>query len=524
MRILFGLNQSSDNSIEENILKRYREKTNKTFEYKKEFDLIGIGKQVAFGEYDILILNELLERQNAITTDFLDRLTDKYSNLRIIFIVDVEGHDQDNYIKKLFNIGIYDVVYSYDLSIDILLDLIIKPRLKAEAKAYLNISEIEDVVVESELEYIPEDELNNILDYFSVIEKEMIPQIFEHVCSQYNEKQIMFLIRVLPDNVIDSLKKNDNEIFKKYYNRIPLDNGVNIEEKIAPFKKIKVKEGIKREDNKDVETKIITKNIIQKEYIIPDDYKKVVLFLGNEKTGVTTIVDLISGYFSDIGKKVVALDMTSDNNGIFKIKSWGREDIKVEQNVEKILINSNYEIGKIEANVSFLDVFDTITLSNDLIIVDGDFNISPEILKWANSIFVVSDLNVLNCVNLKNNLKNILKHNVNAKKQHLIINKYVKCKVSEKDIVNMLKQPIPYLEGDEPDNYININERYFTIDFDIELYKRLLSSYIYVDSEIKINNTIKQQLDELASYIYPINQKEGILQKIKTWRLKHIER
>lgn len=209
LKILFGLNQSSDNSIEEKILEVYQEKTGEVFEYKKEFDLIGIEKQIVFNKYDILILNELLERQNTVTTDFLDDLTDKYPDLKIIFIVDSEEHEGDSYIKRLFNIGIYDIVCSYDLSMDILVDLIIKTRTKAEAKVYLNLRDTDDDVVESELKHIPTEELENILTYLDLVEKERILPTIRHIQNQYNKKQMIYLIGFLPEKIKDILKKDD---------------------------------------------------------------------------------------------------------------------------------------------------------------------------------------------------------------------------------------------------------------------------------------------------------------------------
>lgn len=232
MKILFGLNQSSDNSMEERILEVYKEKTSKSFEYKKEFDLIGIEKEITFNRYDVLVLNELLERQNTVTTDFLDDLTDKHPNLRIIFVIDSEQHEKDSYIKRLFNIGIHDIVFSHDLSIDILVNLINKGRTKAEAKVYLDLIDTDDDIVETELKYIPKEELENILIYLSEVEDEFILPTIKHIQSQYNERQMVYLIGFLPDRIKDILRENEefNELvlmaeevkIKETYRKEPL--------------------------------------------------------------------------------------------------------------------------------------------------------------------------------------------------------------------------------------------------------------------------------------------------------------
>lgn len=213
MNILFGLNQSSDNTIEEKILETYKEKTGETFTYKKEFDVTGITKELFFNKYDILILSELLERNNTITTDFIDDITDKYPNLRIILIVDSEEHDKDAYIKKLFNIGVYDIVYSDEISIEILVELIEKPRTKMEAKVYLDLDDIEDVVVENELKYIPSKELENILSYLDSAEETSIVPTFRHIYNLYNEDQMIYLLDYLPERVLIAL--NNDELYNE---------------------------------------------------------------------------------------------------------------------------------------------------------------------------------------------------------------------------------------------------------------------------------------------------------------------
>lgn len=267
LQVLFGLNQSSDNSTEEKILEMYQKKISEVFKYKKEFDLTGIKKQIIFNKYDILILNELLEKQNTVTTEFLDELTDKYPDLRIIFVIDSEKHEKDSYVKRLYNIGIYDIVYSHDLLIDVLVNLIIGGRTKAEAKNYLDLIDTDDDIVEEELGYIPQQELDSILDYFSDIEDKMMSSTFEHICRQYNEKQIIFLIKVLPKNIIKVLENENNETFKRHYDLIEHYEPIEVYEEdstkkgaIFSFSKKSKKDNLKE----DKEAKLITKNIVSK--------------------------------------------------------------------------------------------------------------------------------------------------------------------------------------------------------------------------------------------------------------------
>lgn len=304
MKILFGLNQSSDNTTEEKILKVYQERTNQKFKYKKEFDLMGIRKYIASRGCNVLILNELLERQSPVTSSFLDDLTDNYSDLRIIFVVDAEEHEEDNYIPRLFNIGIYDVVYSYDLSIEILADLITNPRTKAEAKAYLEINEIEDVIVESELEYIPKEELDKILAHFSIAEEDMIVPTFEHVCRQYNNKQVLFLLNLLPSNIVEVLDKNDNKKYKEYEKQLGYDV-INDRKHVNSFNKSHSK-------GKDKLPNIITK----KEIIVKEKLAGTVSIsiAGLQRgCGVTFTTLRLGKFLTDRGYKVAIVELANKN-------------------------------------------------------------------------------------------------------------------------------------------------------------------------------------------------------------------
>jgi len=121
-KILFALNQNYDNQIEEKVKEKYIELTGNTFEYKSEYYLSGIWKKLEEENFDILILKEDLEG-DSIKTQYLDNMTDQFPNLRIIFIANDE-HERDEYIRKLFNLVIYDILFKEDLTLSNLSELI----------------------------------------------------------------------------------------------------------------------------------------------------------------------------------------------------------------------------------------------------------------------------------------------------------------------------------------------------------------------------------------------------------------
>lgn len=204
MKVLFALNQNNDKEIETNILKEFKDRTSKNASFAKEYDTDGVKSKLNLEEFDILILNEDLERDESIYTSYVDEITDNHPDLRIIFLANSE-HEGDLYVKKLFNIGVYDVIYAHDVSIDELVKLMTHPRTKAEAKEYLSLSSVEDVVMVEERSFIPEEQFNNIVNHLLDTEAKELTSVYEHIYKQYNKMQMVYLYKNLPKEIIEEL-------------------------------------------------------------------------------------------------------------------------------------------------------------------------------------------------------------------------------------------------------------------------------------------------------------------------------
>jgi len=212
LKILFALNQSSDNEIEEKIKEKYNIKTSKTFEYKSEYYLSGIWKELEDGEFDLLIIKEDLEGDSTRIQD-LDNMTDKFPSLRVIFIAN-DYHESDNYIKQLFNLGVYDILFKDDLTLNNLVELIENPRSKINAKVYLDIDNVETVKENQSSDPIPFMELDRIVRSLDKDTKEEISEIFDKVEKEYDEKQMLYLVSALPEKTKENLRTSKNEKYK----------------------------------------------------------------------------------------------------------------------------------------------------------------------------------------------------------------------------------------------------------------------------------------------------------------------
>ncbi|NBI07591.1 hypothetical protein [Senegalia massiliensis] len=531
MKILFGLNQSANNDIEEQIKKAYYEMTEKTFEYKSEYYFGGIWEELK-NEYNILILKEDLE-DNSIPKSDLDELTDVYKDLKIIYIVN-DAHKNDDYIKYVFNLGIYNVLYKSDLTLRNIVELIEKNRSKKDAKIYMDITEVE--ILDSENANIVKDrELQTIIINLTNdlnTSEEVFLNSYVEIQDQYNDQQNLYLLTKLPKEIMEKLLNSDNEYFHMHYKRYKILNG-EYEKEDDENKKSNTNRNIKTffstkdgEKNK-VKTNTVTKTItkIEKEYIrdLPKDYKKIVGFVGNRKVGTTTIIDLIAKTLAKEGKKVSVLDITN-NQTLFYIKCWGDESITdyqknslrflEEGENHSIKIDENYNLYTMVGNskkeqykFDFYNAIETIRYDNDVILIDLNFKSNYQWLKYGVSdLYVVNDLNVINMIETKDYIKTLVKSGVNEKKIKLIVNKYINSKVNEKDILATLTDPILDLENDDSNNKLSINANIFKVDFEVDNYIKLLNSYLIMDNEVKIDSKIVEQIKVICNEIHHISE------------------
>lgn len=518
-RVLFGLNQNSNKEVENKIKEKYIKTVGDSFEFDSEYYLAGIWRALSEKEYDTLILKEDLEG-SSVTIEYLDDLTDKYPNLEIIFIINDE-HERDTYVKQLFNLGIYNILYKEDLKLSNIIELMQKPRGKMDAKIYLDIDEIESISKNSDMETINDRELEVILLNLKSATVENISSMFDEIANSYNDKQMLFLITILPKDIKDKLSKSCNENFDKYYKRWLL-----LDDKYLEIESQQTKETIKT----------ITK--IEKEYIhsIPADYNKIVAFVGDRQVGTTTVIDFVAKVFAKKGKRVAVLDLTS-NKTLYYMKCWGDTTIsnKEKRSLEylnkgeshPIVVEENYKLfTQIETNdndnkdydFDFFQVIEQIRYDNDIILIDMDFHTPCEWLKYGvASVYLVNDLNVLNMLTVKNYIRELFMKGVNNKKINLIVNKCIKGEVKPEDILASINNPIPYLEYESDSNCLDINNKIFKVDFEMETYTSLVSSYLFVGEEVSLSRQMEEQILEICQHIYPLatETKKGLGEKLK---------
>ena len=137
----------------------------------------------------------------------LDTISDEANNgvgdTPIILICTDRRSKSDEFLVKIFGIGIYDALLGKDRSIDEVCRLINKSRTKKEAKLYYRI-EVDDVAYQNENENsVSELEIQNILTHYKRLgrNEERYVESFNNIAAQYNDAQLRIITKFLPLNV-----------------------------------------------------------------------------------------------------------------------------------------------------------------------------------------------------------------------------------------------------------------------------------------------------------------------------------
>lgn len=224
MKVLFAVN---DENISTSIVKKYQKQYKEIISYKNVYFFNAILKELQMNKgYDRIVISEELEeftsssrsQRDRFIFDRLDNISDEAvtgegTDIPIILICSDGRNKSEEFLTKLFGIGVYNAIIGDDRSTDEVCRLINKPRSKKEAKTYYNIA-VDDVGYEKENENdVSEVEMQNILVHFKKIgnDEEKYVNSFNNIVSQYNDNQLKVIIAVLPPNVKEVLERKSSE-------------------------------------------------------------------------------------------------------------------------------------------------------------------------------------------------------------------------------------------------------------------------------------------------------------------------
>lgn len=224
MKVLFAVNNVE---ISESIVKKYQKNYKEIISYKNVYYFNAILKEIQKDKsYDRIIISEDLEQftntsfeqMDKFIFERLDSISDEASSSKgegipIILICTERRRKAEDFLVKLFGIGVYNAIIGNDRSIDEVCRLVYKPRLKKEAKTYYQI-EAENVSYKAENENdVSEVEIQNILAHFKRLGKDESKYVesYNKLAEQYNDNQLKVIGKFLPLGVRAVLEEKSSK-------------------------------------------------------------------------------------------------------------------------------------------------------------------------------------------------------------------------------------------------------------------------------------------------------------------------
>lgn len=626
MKVLFCINNDDiSTAIAEHYEKAYGEK----LEYKNLYYFKAIFDELKMGQkYDRIVLHEELEpfatknlaEIDKTLFDNIDKVSDEGKGIDIVYICSERRKRNDDFIKKLFNIGIYGALIGDDRTIEIVCSLIKNPRSKKDAKNYMEY-DVNAQVYNTDSQ-VKQDELESILAYYEKLgnEEEKYSEVFERISEQYTAEQLRVIVSVLPDHVIDVLSRK----CKKYKQIMTAQQSNNVSQAVSydpnihgPIAKPEqpasqpqkiteqVTEQVTERVTKQVEepiveqhveapvakpvanpvappqqaqqqtkpvaqpqqvpqqikqvaqaplikqtpppqkiqpqqqiytqntakpsastlittkiqkvTKVIEKEVIREVYETPKDYRKVVCLVGAHKAGVTFSINAIAANLASKGIKTALLDMTRNKDLYFLYTENDEElrDIAADSLVGLTRGQDNpLRVGNVSIYTGIpgdlkkeIDPFKTIEAAkskNSVILIDCDYATSLDVYKMAQSIFIVQDMDILNIQPITTFMRELKYRGVPLEKVQVIINKYVKCGLPIKRMIEGLSF---YRNAERTifDELLPKGIAYYVLPFNEINYKKYVEGiYASKVSYPTFTEEFKQSVDVVVSNIYPI--------------------
>ena len=464
MKILFGLN--NDDTVKA-IVKYYEDTYKEKVEYKNVYYYKQAVQEIKTGEYDRLVILEDLEKypnnNYAQIDDFIfrniDAMTDEFDAKNIIFVASDRRKLGDEFLAKLFNIGVYTVLTGDSRTKSKVAAAINSPKMKKDVKKYYEDSASKNVYSKIEVSEI---EIQRIITYYKNQNgnTEKYVEIFDKIGTQYTNDQLRIIIGFLPAAVKQYLLDNSDR-----YKEVLASGGIvmpeptpenttveGTKEVVAVEKQPEIIERIvvkQQNAQAPVLTQVMEKEVVRAVYEVPKDYKKVVCVVGAPKVGTTFCINAIatSLFRRDIKVGIVDLTRKRDSYTLYTYDNEGKraiagESMKYASNgLNEPLVYGKLSIytgvpGEDRKQYNAANVVETAMNNNSVVLIDCDFSTPVDYYRLAQEIYVVQDMDVLNVNLITIFLRELKTRGIPMNKIRVIINKHVKCALTAKDILD----------------------------------------------------------------------------------------
>lgn len=561
MKVLFGM--SNDDTVK-GIVKFYEEKYGEKVEYKVAYYFGQFSQEIASGDYDRAVLSEELEKLSTKSYaeadkqlfEYIDGITNNFEARDLILITSERRKLGDAFLSRLFAIGVYTTLTGSDRTKGKVCAAIKSPTTKKEARKYYdNTASASDVYNTAE---VSELEIRRIIAYFKNLngDTSKYNEIFDRVVAQYTTEQMSIIIKYLPKDVKEHLEKNSNS-YKNIVdsssvqtttttvqqpvqpapvvnkdpgsNGIEIKNGKEIAQKIVvkevPKEKIVEKEVIKEVEK--VVTQVVEKEVVKQFYDVPEDYRKTVCFVGAPKTGTTFCINAIGTFLAKQKIKTAMVDMTRkrDLYTIYTYDNTGKRNIAGESlryassGKNEPLVYDKLSVytavpGEDRKSYNPNVLVDTIVKNNNVVLIDADFSTPLDYFRLAQDIYIVQDMNVLNINQITVFLRELKQRGIGMEKVKIVINKYVDCALTSRDIIDGIATYTSYDLKMFDELFNPKRVQYFILPFDVENYKKYVEMvYKYSNKFSSFSKNFQENLSEIINSIYPTKGKVSVEEK-----------
>ena len=562
MKVLFGIN--NDNTVKD-IVEFYQDRYKEKIEYKNVYYFKQFIQELSANKYDRAVMLEELEKfptnNYAQIDDYLfkniDSMTDVFDAKDIIYIASDRRKLGDEFLSKLFNLGIYTVLTDQNRTKGKVCEGIHAPYLKKDVKKYYDNVVGENVYKSGEVSEI---EIQRIISYYKnqsgVADK--YNEIFDRIATQYTNEQLKVIINFLPADVKQHLAFN-NEKYKALMNTVNptlqptpgvnnvaqqtgnekqsqpqpqqsqqvqkpqhiIDNNKDVSNRVEVKKEPQIVEKIvvqQVEKPASVVTQVVEKEVVRSVYEVPKDYKKVVCFVGAPKVGTTFCINAVATFLARNKVKTAIVDVTRkrDTYTIYTYDNEGKRNIAAQSmkyassGMNEPLIYDKLSIytgmpGEDRKTYNANVAIETIMANNNVILIDSDFTTPTDFFRLCQEIYLVQDMDILNINQVTMFLRELKSRGIPLSKLRVIINKHVKCALTSRDILDGIATYTSY-DLKMYDELLNVNQiPYFILPFDVENYTKYVEMvYKYSNKFATFTDFFKENIFKVINSIYPV--------------------
>ncbi|MEG1142076.1 MAG: hypothetical protein RSE41_06490 [Clostridia bacterium] len=535
MKVLFGIN--NDNTVK-SIAAFYEDKYKEKIEYKNVYYYKQFIQELSSDKYDRAVILEELEKYPtnnfAQIDDYIfsniDEITDIIDSKEVIYIASDRRKLGDDFLSKLFNLGIYSVLTGQDRTKGKVSEAINTPLSKKDVKKFYEDKSGQSIYKNVQVSEI---EIQRIISYYKNLNgvADKYNEIFDRVASQYTNEQLKVIIKFLPTDVKQYLSFN-NQKYKDINNMQDVVVQTNVNNKKSLINKnnssvIEIKKEpeiierivVKQVDRESpVITEVIEKEVFNSVYEVPKDYKKIVCFVGAPKVGTTFCINAISTTIAKNKVKTAIVDVTRkrDTYTIYTYDNEGKRNIAAEsikyasKGFNEPLIYDKLSVytsmpGEDRKAYNASKVIETVMQNNSVVLIDSDFSTPIDYFRLCQEIYIVQDMDILNIGQITLFLRELKSKGIPMTKIRVIINKHVKCSLTAKDILDGIATYTSYDLKMYDELFTSGTVPYYILSFNEENYIKYIEMlFKYSNCFNTFNDDFKKDLNKIINSIYPL--------------------